>query len=299
MPLTEYQRRILALLAKNRDPNSYVAGGAVVNRLPDSPRFSEDIDIFHDAAEAVREAFHKDHETLTIAGFKIAAIINEDSFVRAIVSDGSDSVKLDWARDSAFRFFKVQADPEMGFVLHPVDIATNKVLALAGRFEARDFVDLNYLHHEGMTLGLIVWAACGKDPGLTPALILDQCRRFSRLSSEALCASVGAFALDFVALRADWFNALEEAEEIIRSLPPEELGTLYVDREGKVADPRVTSDVQKIPGSLGGAIPRVAAQSEELSHDDRTRAVELLKNSYGIAEPSKQLSPDKPTQYEK
>src|SRR6516164_8499287 len=174
MPLTEYQRRILVLLAKNRDPNSYVAGGAVVNRLPDSPRFSEDIDIFHDAAEAVREAFHKDHETLTIAGFKIAAIINEDSFVRAIVSDGSDSVKLDWARDSAFRFFKVQADPEMGFVLHPVDIATNKVLALAGRFEARDFVDLNYLHHEGMPLGLMAIGAKISGAQLTSAV---RCRR--------------------------------------------------------------------------------------------------------------------------
>jgi hypothetical protein len=77
------------------------------------------------------------------------------------------------------------------------------------------------------------------------------------------------------------------------------LGTLYVDREGKVADPRVTPDVQKVLGSLGGAIPRVAAQSEELSRDDRTRALELLKNTYGIAEPSKQLSSDKPAKYEK
>jgi len=73
----------------------------------------------------------------------------------------------------------------MGFVLHPADLATNKVLALAGRFEARDFVDVNYLHHEGMPLGLIAWAACGKDPGLTPTLILDQCRRFSRLTQLA------------------------------------------------------------------------------------------------------------------
>jgi len=287
MPLTEYQRRILVLLAKNRDP--------VLNRFPDSPRYSDDIDIFHDAAEAVREAFHRDHETLTKAGFQINPVINEDSFVRAIVCDGRDSVKLDWARDSAFRFFKVQADLEMGFVLHPADVATNKVLALAGRFEARDFVDVNYLHHEGMPLGLIAWAACGKDPGLTPTLILDQCRRFSRLSSEALCASVGAFALDFVALRADWFSAVAQAEETVRSLPPEEIGTLYVNQDGKVADPRVTPDVQKIRGSVGGAIPRVAAQSEELPPDDRTRAHKLLKNAYGIAEPSKELSPDRPT----
>jgi hypothetical protein len=47
-------------------------------------------------------------------------------------------------RDSAFRFFKVQADLDMGFVLHPADVATNKVPALAGRFEVRDFVDMNF-----------------------------------------------------------------------------------------------------------------------------------------------------------
>ena len=299
MPLTEYQRRILVLLAKNRDPNSYVAGGAVVNRFPDSPRYSDDIDIFHDAAEAVREAFHRDYETLTEAGFIINAVINEDSFVRAIVSDGADSVKLDWARDSAFRFFKVQADPEMGFVLHPADLATNKVLALGGRFEARDFVDVNYLHHEGMPLGLIAWAACGKDPGLTPALILDQCRRFSRLSPEVLSASIGGLTLDFVALRADWFGVVAQAEETIRSLPPEELGTLYVNHEGKVADPRVTPDALKIRGSVGGAIPRVAAQSEDLLPEDRTRALTLLKNAYGNAKPGKQISPDTPKGYEK
>ena len=98
-----------------------------------------------------------------------------------------------------------------------------------------------------------------------------------------------------MALRADWFSAVAQAEETVRSLPPEEIGTLYVNQDGKVADPRVTPDVQKIRGSVGGAIPRVAAQSEELPPDDRTRAHKLLKNAYGIAEPSKELSPDRPT----
>ena len=51
MPLSSLQVRILRALSSQRDPESYVAAGIVLNR--DGPRVSEDIDIFHDR-EAVR-----------------------------------------------------------------------------------------------------------------------------------------------------------------------------------------------------------------------------------------------------
>jgi hypothetical protein len=45
---------------------------------------------------------------------------------------------MEWARDSAFRFFPLVENSELGLVLHPFDLAVNKVLALVGRGEARD-----------------------------------------------------------------------------------------------------------------------------------------------------------------
>jgi hypothetical protein len=47
--------------------------------------------------------------------------------------------------------------------LHPIDLAVNKVLALAGRDEPRDLLDTLYQHREVLCLGALCWAACGKD----------------------------------------------------------------------------------------------------------------------------------------
>ena len=51
MPLSKIQSEILVLLAAHRNPESYVAGAVPLNR--DGPRYSADIDIFHDREESV------------------------------------------------------------------------------------------------------------------------------------------------------------------------------------------------------------------------------------------------------
>ena len=44
MPLTDFQRSILALLAQTRTPDRYVAGGAALHFAPNSIRYSNDLD---------------------------------------------------------------------------------------------------------------------------------------------------------------------------------------------------------------------------------------------------------------
>jgi hypothetical protein len=83
------------------------------------------------------------------------------------VSRGNESVEIDWAADSAFRFFPIQRDALLGWRLHLFDIATNKALALSARTETRDYVDIVELQRT-FPLPAICWAACGKDPGFTP-----------------------------------------------------------------------------------------------------------------------------------
>lgn len=60
-----------------------------------------------------------------------------------------------------------QKHPHSGYQLHPIDLAINKVLALAGRDEARDFLDVLHAHATILPLGALCWAAVGKDPGFT------------------------------------------------------------------------------------------------------------------------------------
>ncbi|MDP9170825.1 MAG: hypothetical protein M3N54_09435, partial [Acidobacteriota bacterium] len=54
--------------------------------------------------------------------------------------------RLEWVVDSDYRFFPTVRDEIFGYVLHPVDLATNKVMAAAGRRELRDLVDLVTIH---------------------------------------------------------------------------------------------------------------------------------------------------------
>jgi hypothetical protein len=76
--------------------------------------------------------------------------------------------------------------------LHPFDLATNKVLALVGRLDARDWVDVIACHERLQPLGYLAWSACGKDPGFTPQGILAQAKRSARYSTEEI--STLAFA---------------------------------------------------------------------------------------------------------
>ena len=62
---------------------------------------------------------------------------------------GHSSLKLEWAHDSAFRFFPVEHDAFCGYRLHAADAAVNKMLAMAGRVEVRDFVDVLHLDEAG------------------------------------------------------------------------------------------------------------------------------------------------------
>ena len=77
-------------------------------------------------------------------------------------------------------FFPVQPDPELGFVLHPLDGATNKVLARAGRGERRDYLDVLFLHRNVLSLGgALAWAAGGKNAGFTVQFLVEEAQRLA------------------------------------------------------------------------------------------------------------------------
>jgi hypothetical protein len=142
LPLTGYQREILALLARNRTPDSYLAGGAALHIAPNSIRYSNDLDFFHDSAERVATAFSTDSGLLTESGHTVHVELSQPGFIRAAVSRGEDASRIDWAHDSAWRFLPPVRDELGGYLLHDIDLAINKTLALAGRDEPRDFVDI-------------------------------------------------------------------------------------------------------------------------------------------------------------
>ena len=60
MPLTGFQREVLAVLAGNRSETSHFAGGLVLHAPDDSARYSHDFDLFHEAIEDVARSSEAD-----------------------------------------------------------------------------------------------------------------------------------------------------------------------------------------------------------------------------------------------
>jgi hypothetical protein len=241
MPLSAFQKDVLAILAANRSPESHFAGGIILNAPDASPRFSRDFDIFHEVAAEVVRASERDTGSLRAAAFAVEPVSRFDEWTREatfrtarVRAPSGEALDIDWAADSAFRFFPIERDPLLGWRLHLFDAATNKALTLAARTETRDYVDILELHQR-FPLAAICWAACGKDPGFTPLSLLTMMRRFARVDPAEL-DKIRARAIDPTALKSTWIHISDEAETQMTALadsrPDVPIGVSFVDPSG-------------------------------------------------------------------
>lgn len=261
MPLTDYQAQLAKLLSTQRTPDSYLAGGAALHIEPNTRRFSNDLDYFHDSVERVAKAFEDDRKTLVAAGYDVDVEISQPGFVRATVSRGKNSTKVDWAHDTAWRFLPTLEHPTSGYQLHPIDLAINKLLALVGRNEPRDFLDVIDVHEKTLPLGALCWAAAGKDPGYTPLSLLDLLRRRGGYRPEDFARLHLTAPVDLADIKHRWRHALDDAEAFVSSRPPDEVGCLYYSKRtrGFVA-PVAGETTDAVPhyGRPGGVLPTPA-----------------------------------------
>ena len=260
MPITEFQKQVLSLLKSNRSPDSYVAGGTAIHRNPDSIRYSADIDFFHDADQAVTDAFQQDRQTLVEAGYQIEIQIAQPSYYRASIGKSGRQLKLEWVRDTAFRYFPVVDDEVLGYRLHEIDLAINKGLALANRTVVRDAIDIIDLDRKVLRLATLVSAACGKDPGFTPEHLLEMMQRHMIFSPSELAAEALTAPIDPVKLKRELMALVDDARNTLRSVDAKDIGCLFVDRTGNVLKDLVKLDHKKHSphfGSIKGSWPRV------------------------------------------
>jgi len=272
MALTEFQRDICRLLAAHRIRNgeSYVAGGAALNEILRAPRVSRDLDLFHDTAAALATAWTADRKELEAAGYSVSVVRERPTFVEVEVVRGSEAVTIQWTQDSAFRFFPLVEHAELGLTLHPFDLATNKVLAMVGRLEPRDWVDVVACDNGIQPLGYLAWAACGKDPGFSPMSILDQAARASRYApAEMVGLAFEGTPPDVVALSQQWHAALDAAREIVDRLPAEKAGTAVLSREGDLFRGNASAlsaalaqrSIAFHDGAVRGAFPQIVSRA--------------------------------------
>jgi hypothetical protein len=269
MALTDFQRGVCRVIAANRirGGESYVAGGAALSTVTASPRISRDIDLFHDSLEAVTVTWEADRRLLAADGYTVDLRRQFPGFIEAIVSQSGAQVALQWVRDSAYRFFPLVEHVDFGLTLHPFDLAVNKVLALVGRLEPRDWIDVHHCHARIQRLGLLAWAGCGKDPGLSPRFILEQAGRSAHYAQVELDKlEFSGPAPDAAALSRQWLAIMEEARGLVDMLPAEHAGHCVLASSGELfaggpvelAQSLKQASLRFHAGALRGALPQVA-----------------------------------------
>jgi len=254
VPLTKLQSHVLRVLAAERSPDSYIAGGVAINR--EGPRFSADIDVFQDTEQRLEAASQADAKALIDVGLTFSWRKVVTGKREAEVEGLGDRMRLEWAHDSAFRFFPTQRDEIFGYVLHPVDLATNKTTAAADRREPRDIVDLVTIHETILPLGAAICAAVGRFPGQSPEEMLADITRHSRFTAEEFRVLATERPIDVPDLHRRIRSMIDEAERFISRIPSDAVGVVFLER-GKAVQPDLDAleTYQRHTGAPGGVWP--------------------------------------------
>jgi len=261
MPLTPFQAQVLAALADGRGRDSYLAGGAALHLGAGGERYSADLDFFHTTANAANDAFDRDASALRRRGWEVVVDAQFPGFVKARVSDARDTTEIDWSHESAWRFLPLVTLGGGGVMLHPIDLAINKLVALAHRREPRDLVDAIFADRHILPFPALVWAVVEKNPGLNPAAYLEQFRRRSLTPEDA--AFLRFVRTYDIADAARHFRAMvSDTDEFISANLQREPGALFCDtRSGAFFLPRASEDwahAREHRGALGGVVPQLA-----------------------------------------
>ena len=176
--LSRLQESILELLAPLlQDADFVLAGGGALIRAGHVDRRTRDLDLFTLSPDVVDRVVPSVREVLEAADCTVVVKRQSPGFVRLDVSDGNDRTEVDLAADA--RLLPAEATANMP-TLRGEELGADKVLAVFGRAEARDFVDLAALA-ERYGLDHLMSLAGEKDRGFDPATFAEMATRFSRL----------------------------------------------------------------------------------------------------------------------
>jgi hypothetical protein len=179
--LTPLQRQIASIVGALPEAHQFaLAGGAALIARGDIDRLTRDLDFFGPSAVQVDRIVPVAEEAFKEAGFSVKRVREGSGFYRLEVSHDGDVTEVDFGAD--FRLLPMEQGP-LGPTLAGEELAINKVLAVFGRAEARDFVDLSVLTKR-YGLEQLMRRAFEKDPGFEPRVFRDMLTRFERLPRD-------------------------------------------------------------------------------------------------------------------
>lgn len=212
--LSRFQRRIATLFLGMPEASGFaLAGGAALIFWRVVDRETIDLDFFTPVGEEITLVAERFKHVLHDEGLVFEMIRSSPAFVRMAVNDltSNECVLVDVGHD--FRL-KAAVDTAIGRVVDVEELAADKLLALFGRAEARDFVDLFHLHKQ-LGIDRILRVAKQKDPGLDRHVLATMIARIGQLPRDEFQVDDDVFAemkLFFERMQAQLIDACVDDE---------------------------------------------------------------------------------------
>ncbi|MDI6769381.1 MAG: nucleotidyl transferase AbiEii/AbiGii toxin family protein [Anaerolineales bacterium] len=163
--LTPIQKAFLSVFASLPDQSQFfLAGGTALAEYYFGHRLSFDLDIFTGVDGLVLPTSYQIEKVFAEHGLQIQVTRRFSSFAQFLFTQGQDSLKIDLAFDSPYRFEPPVLTETGVYVNDYADLRVDKLLAYFGRAEPRDAVDLYFIMQREPLETLLAQAA-DKDPG--------------------------------------------------------------------------------------------------------------------------------------
>lgn len=158
----------LVLAAQDASPTVRLVGGSGLALLLDHRR-SDDLDLFCGLREDVEPIVRALEAAAAASSVGVMRVRSAPGFVRLEAASGPEVLRVDVASDASPRL--VEADTYVGPIRVEAlrDQRANKIVALLGRSELRDLIDLFFIDRAGFPILQGFEDALKKDSGMDPA----------------------------------------------------------------------------------------------------------------------------------
>lgn len=179
--LTPLQREFTEILACLPDKDQfYLAGGTALSEYYLGHRLSFDLDYFTGTENLIQPLSYQIETVCQKRGLALKVIRRFSTFVELLVERNNESLKVDFALDSPYRFQSPVLSSEGIYINDYPDLRADKLLAYFGRAEPRDAVALYFILQKESP-ELLLEQAAKKDTGFDDyffAIALNRCENF-------------------------------------------------------------------------------------------------------------------------
>ena len=215
--ITPIQEKFLkAFFISPLSSSFFLTGGTALAQYYLKHRKSEDLDLF--TLDQKLQFDFVNAEVLKIAkslNFKIINQVSTGTYIQFIFESNKEILKIDLVKDVPVQFGKIKKVRGV-FVDSIENIAVNRLLAIFGRTDAKDFVDLYFiLRQEPFDIFELIELGRQKDGGLEPFI-------WASLIAEVKRLPVLPRMIEEVSLKELEKFFLELRDKILLSLKPKE-----------------------------------------------------------------------------